>query len=62
MPPKTEVVVESSFEAAEQATKERMARLSPEERLKIYQQLLRQIYPDDLLDSRIQGTVEVFQR
>lgn len=54
-------MVEESFEAAAQATRERMAKLTPEQRLHIHSLLLGLIYPDGL-DSRIQGTVAVIQR
>ena len=57
----TEVIVEASFESAARATRERMARLTPEERLNIQHQLLRMIYPHGL-DERIQETFEVIQR
>jgi len=56
-----EVVVEESFELAAKAAKERMLRLTPQERLAIHQKIVRMYYGDDL-DSRIQNVVEVIQR
>ena len=57
----TEIVVEESFEAAAQATRERMFKLSPEERLEMTELLRKQLYPDGL-EPDFQKTVEVIQR
>lgn len=60
MDSESEVVIEESFEAAAEATKKRMAELSPDELLDIHESLLRMIYPDGL-DTPIQSVVEIIQ-
>ena len=59
--PETEIVVETSFEAAERAACERMWALTPDERLDIHERLMRFIHPDGL-GSEIQATFKVIQR
>jgi hypothetical protein len=54
----TEIVVESSFEAASRASCERMWALTPDERLDIHERLMRFIYPDGLGD-KIEPVFEV---